>query len=177
MRKRMLAAASAAAVPQDSNTAQWCFGAITAAISNAVMIGCLAAARSVILHGCTVRGLGEAVGVRAWTYITNLMEPVKRGRYPLGSCGAAATALVLAATVGDLVLHVPPSSAKRAASGLDQHVEQHSTWRLRRQCTLILSLILGMAELSALACTNWAAAYAAALVCVPSAIAGCKLLG
>ena len=172
----MLAGRSAGAL-QDSNTAEWCYGAIAAAASNAVIIGWLAAARSVIVHGRNIRQLGDSIVYRMQSGIAAVMEPVKQGRYPLGSCGAAATVLVLAATVGDLMLRVPSSPAKRAASTLDRHIEQQSTWQLRRQCTLILLLTLGMAELSALACTNWAAAYAAATLCVPSAVAVCRLLG
>ena len=176
VRERMLAGRSAGAL-QDSRTTEWCWGAIAATVSNVAIVGCLAAARSVSFHGQSLRGLGQSVVTRAWNCVTALMEPVKEGRYPLGSCGAAATTLVLAATVGDFMLRLPPSPATRVASELNRHAEQQLTSRLRRQCTLILLLILGMARVGSVACTNWAAAYAAALVSVPCAIAACKVLG
>ena len=165
-----------AEVLQDSNAAEWYWGAVTAAFCDVVIGGCLAAARSTICHGTSLRRVCASAMSGLWTYIKTVLEPFRQGRYPLGSCGAVATSLVVVAAVGEATLRFGPKATKHAASLLKECAEQQVQWRLRRQCTLILLLLLGMAQLSSLACTNWAAAYAAAVVCVPCAVALCKYL-
>ncbi len=176
VRKRMLAGRSGETL-QDSQSAAWYWGAVAAAICNAVLIAFLAAARAVIFHGASLRELGGWAVGRSWASADAIMVPVKQGRYPLGSCGAVATALLVGASMGSFTLRTPFHRMQPPAATMTDLAEQSSTWRARRQCTLILLCIIGMAQLSSLACTNWAAAYAAASVCVPAAIGACRTLG
>ena len=177
VRERMLAGRTADAL-QDSQSAAWYWGAIAAAVCDAVLVACLAAARSVIFHGASLRELGSWALSRGGAIAHAITEPVRQRRYPMGSCGAVATALLVGASSGSFLLRTTPfESVKHAVTAMTTRAEQSSTWQMRRQCTLILLCIVGLAQLASLACTNWAAAYAAAVVCVPAAIAACKILG
>jgi len=162
----------------DSQSASWYWGAVAAAICDAVLVACLAATRSVIFHGASMRDLGIWTVSRGWAIADAIMEPVRQKRYPMGSCGAVATALLVGVSLRSFPLRTAPlASMKHAVPAMTTRTEQCSAWRARRQCTLILLCIMGMAQLASLACTNWAAAYAAAVVCVPAAIAACSIFG
>ena len=174
VRKRMLAERSTDA-QQDSKSAEWCWGAVAAALCDAVLVGCLAAARFVIFHGASLRELSTAAVSTVRITTGAIIEAIASGRYPLGSCGAVAPALLIVAGLHSIKAQAPVSAAQLAAPKLSTRA-QSGTWRARRQCTLVLLLIVGMAQLSSLACTNWAAAYAAAVVCATFAVAVCKLV-
>ena len=170
----MLAGRSADAL-QDSQSAAWCWGAVAAAVCDAVLVACLAAARSMIFHGASLRELSSWAGSRGWAIVDSIVELVRQRRYPMGSCGAVATALLVGASFGSFSAQMPFAIVQRAAPTATERDEQRSTYQARRQCTLILLCIVGMAQLASLACTNWAVAYAAALACVPAALAACTL--
>ena len=170
----MLSRRSANAL-QDSQSAAWYWGAIAAVTCDAVLVVCLAAARLVIFHGASLLELGSWTASRGSAIIDTVMEPVRQRRYPMGSSGAIATALLVGASFGSFPVRVSFAGVPRAM--MTACAQQCSTLRARRQCTLIMLCILGMAQLASLACTNWAAAYAAASVCVPAAIVFCRLFG
>ena len=179
VRQRMLSQRSGHAL-QDSAHAEWCWGAVAALVCDMLVVGCLAAVRSRLFHETSLHQLGYRAVSRLWSAASKAMHSISSGRYPMGNCGAAATALLVAAAAAPAALPaLSGSHAQKPAQPLATRLQQtqQTRWRLRRQCTLVSLCILGMAQLSSLACTNWAAAYLAAVICVPLSMLVCQLLG
>ena len=160
---------------EDSAHAAWRWGAVAAVVCDILVVSMLAIARSRVFHGISFSQMGFSAVSKLRSSAMRVTESMSRGRYPISSSGAAATALLLAAAAA------PVLSGKHMQGGVQLPAAAHQqrqqlSWRQRRQCTLVSLCILSMAQLSSLACSNWAAAYAAAVVCVPLCMLVCQLL-